>query len=96
MTMFATPARPSIRITLTGAALLMTTALTTTALTTTAMAQTTPDAGQVLRDNKAPLTAPVTQARPTLSIPDEADTAADTGQKVVIDAIRIDGAYSLS
>lgn len=72
---------------------LLATALT---LSTPAMAQVAPpNAGQVLRDAQRPVTPPAPAARPTLSVPDEKDPAADPGQKVTLRDLRIEGAAHL-
>lgn len=62
-------------------------------LTAPAFAQTVtpPDAGQALRDNRQPVTAPRTALLPSLSVPDEKDPASDPNQRLTVREIRIQG-----
>ncbi len=62
-------------------------------LTAPAFAQTVtpPDAGQTLRDNRQPVTAPKPATLPSLSVPDEKDPASDPNQRLTVREIRIQG-----
>lgn len=65
------------------------------ALPAAAQTTTPPDAGQTLRDLQRPPAAP-THAAPTLTVPAEADTAADSGQRFAVKTIRIEGAQIMA
>ncbi|HTF95445.1 MAG TPA: POTRA domain-containing protein [Cellvibrio sp.] len=65
-------------------------------LSATALAQgTPPDAGQVLRENEKRTFVPATSARPSLLVPDEKDPAANPGQALDVQAIRLEGMVNI-
>lgn len=64
---------------------------------TTALAQTgtPPDAGQVLRENERRVPPPIGAIRPSLVVPDEKDPAANPGQKLEVQSIRLEGMVNI-